>query len=313
VTTPHPQDNDDEILQLKEPVPGNKDLNDDDVVMVTLRKFDALNVGKIRLSTSSNSDVRFFAYTDGDYNLDAVNIAELVVDLANPGTSSPLKDLPKKDIHFYIEGLKANDDLAVQMILENKKGQAVARREVHLQIKATRQINVTVLPHGSLSDETIGRSLTRLFQGANQVREDKDGLDASADNAAPVVFRLSELQKKDSKESHSGWRQVGRTKDERNAILKYLRDVNVNIYLTESISYAGGFAKYNSNPKRFVVAVNGSGDTTIAHEWLHAFANADHVCTDGNIMVNEEQDPCSNGAKQGTNTSPQDVLNLLSH
>ena len=59
-----------------------------------------------------------------------------------------------------------------------------------------------------------------------------------------------------------------------------------------------------------LVAVNGSGDTTVAHEWLHAFADAGHVCEDGNIMVNATQSPCSNGATKGANTSPQDVSNL---
>jgi len=331
VADPYPQDNDDDVLKLRFYQAGTDDLSDpaimnylnmgqvrddDDVVMITLRKFDAINEGKIRLTTSSNEDVQIFKYVEDDPTLDREEFSDLVVDLSNPGTTSPLKDLPNEDVSFYIEGMGENSDLKVYMILEDANNNELARQKVHLQVTQTRELSLSVLPHGSLSDLTIGRSLTRLFQGANRVREDSDGLDANEDNAAPVIFRLSDLDPKDTLSAHADWAQVGTSLGEQKAILSYLNSdlVDTNIYLTDSISGGGGFAFETFAPGHFVIS-DDAPDTTIPHEWLHAFANAGHLdeCVDGNIMINEQQNPCPNGAKSGSKTSLKNVLDLQTY
>ncbi|MFP4156295.1 MAG: hypothetical protein ACLFU4_01610 [Opitutales bacterium] len=59
IVNPYPADNDDSVLKVQATggSAGANQTNDDDVVMVTLREFDGVDTGKIRLTTSDNTDV----------------------------------------------------------------------------------------------------------------------------------------------------------------------------------------------------------------------------------------------------------------
>ena len=307
VVDPYPQDNDDSVLKLKDPDHGNNVLDDDDVVMVTLRKFDAIDTGKIKLTTSNNNDVQIFKYIEGDYELDAVDITELEVDLSNPGTSSPLRDLPNEDVSFYIEGKNANSDLAVYMILEDDNGNELARQEVHLEIVSTRIISLSAQGNGELSEFLVKSTLTDLMQGANIVRRDRDGLDANADVSVPVTFRLGQFKGMDNDATHRDWDITTSGYPEAEDILDYMRDFfgGLNIYIIDDITNAGGFARTGAGI--MVIPAQGSPDDMIAHEWLHAFgdigpeiiddANDDgHICVENHLMNGSGCDPIQRGS-----------------
>ncbi|MEN8791896.1 MAG: hypothetical protein ABF324_06905 [Lentimonas sp.] len=231
----YPKDNDDDVLQLRENKTSNpKIYDDDDVVMVTLRKFDAVDTGKIKLTTSKNADIRFFKYEEGQYALNAVDMADLEVDLSNPGTTSPLKDLPNKDVSLYIEGKNANSDLTVSMILEDGSDNELARQEVHLEIMKPRLIELSAQGNGELTESEVREHLNRLIQGANVVRGDRDWLDADADVMVPVTFRLGDYLGRDTDPAHISWENISSTGTQQGDLRRYMSDFDdgsgLNIY-----------------------------------------------------------------------------------
>jgi len=300
----YPQDNDDEVLQLRNPSPINnpKHYDDDDVVMVTLRKFNGVNAGKIRLTTSKDEDVRFFKYEEAQYTLNAVDMADLEVNLSNPGTTSPLKDLPNEDVSFYLEGINANDDLTVQMIFEDDNGNELARQEVHIEIIKPRLIHLSAQGNGELTASEVQDTLSRLIQGANVVRGDRDWLDADADVMVPVTFRLGQYFGRDTDPSHESWEYMDSDSDDSLELRDYMNNINgeepLNIYLVREVFDKGGYA-WRSSKRMVLELFNVNSHSNIcAHEWLHAFAGDDleeadsaytddgnHLCLDGHLMV----------------------------
>jgi len=310
----YPKDNDDDVLYLKDPGENSanpKIYDDDDVVMLTLRKFDAVNTGKIRLTTSKNEDVRFFKYEEAQYTLDAVDIADLEVDLSNPGTTSPLKDLPNEDVSFYLEGINENSDLTVSMIFEDANDNELARQEVHLEIIKPRIIALSAQANGEIPEyETrdangllvergAREEISRLIQGANVVRRDRDWLDEDADVMVPVTFRLGQYFGRDTDTAHIPWNTVSAAdtvpanavKDDIRFYMTNFDDGNgLNIYLVKEVIGAGGFAWRNSGS--MVLPVDASNNIC-AHEWLHAFGGDDlvdanddnHICIEHHLMV----------------------------
>jgi len=309
IADPYPQDNDDDILKIRDPIGFGHPTDDDDVVLVTLRQFNGVNTGKIKLTTSSNADVRFFKYEEGEYELDAVSFSDLEVDLSNPGTESPLKDLPNEDVSFYVEGINANDDLAVQMIFEDTNGNELARQEVHLKIIGTKPLSLSAQGHGGLGESMAQSNLTEMIQGANIVRRDRDGLDADADVSVPITFKLGQWKGMDNDPAHADWytttsSQYGESKD----ILDYMESVpgGLNIYLLYDVTNAGGFARRGAEV--MVIPIQGSPHDVVAHEWLHAFGNIGHICTTDHLMVG---DGCDSSIQRGSDVTESEKTLFL--
>ncbi len=318
--TPYPEDNDDEVLKLREPFTG-KVYSDEDVVMVTLRKFDSLNTGKIKLTSDSNADIRFFKYTDGQYTLDAIDAADLVVDLSNPDPESPLTDLLNEDVSFYIEGRNANDDLKISMILENENGTELTRQSVNMQILGIEQtIGLVAIANSSLSESTVQSYLTKHIQGANAVRRDRDGYDGDADTLVPALFRLDTLLPADS--ANPDWSTVtyggSSTQDELSDVLEFLSQdlVDADIYVASSIknhtnTVLPSGVTTTGAAQGMCVSLTKPKSRVIAHEWLHAYGNKGHICIDHHLMTGIPNGESSCGAVDGHADTRQDETNTI--
>jgi len=320
IAVPYPQDNDDELLKLRDPIGFGHPTDDDDVVLVTLRQFNGVNTGKIKLTTSSNADVRFFKYEEGEYELDAVSFSDLEVDLSSPGTESPLKDLPNEDVSFYVEGINANDDLTVSMIFEDANENELARQEVHLKIRDVEQtIGLVAIAHDSLAESAVKSYLTEHIQGANAVRYDRDGLDENADTIVPVLFKLEALLPADS--THPDWDDVtygtSGSANELTSVLNFISQVTVgaHIYVTGDIErhdntvFPNGVTQLGSE-KGMCVALHKPTSRVISHEWLHAYGNVAHQCVDYHLMEGDisGQPPCNAIAGNDTRQNESDLI-----
>lgn len=298
--TPYPVDNNDQTLSS----------GDADVVMVTLRQLSGLDLGTIEFTSSSNSDIRLFRYEEGESTLSDVVTLPLTLDLSNPNTQSPLYDILEGDISFYAEGLNGNSDLEFQFTLRNAQNAEFARSTAHMQILDARIITMSAQPHGALnSGETQIKLRSYIAIANNILRTDNDGLDAAGDVLVPVTFQISSLLPEDNSSAHSSWDVV--TQGEKGDILDYLVVSDIDIYVVQSIYEAGGFARLGAGV--MVVPLDNAPDSVIAHEWLHAFGDMDHICVDQHLMVNQSQDPCPNGAQMGTNVREEEKTLFLNN
>ena len=308
ILNPYPADNVDTVLKIKTKGgnAGANQTNDDDAVMVTMRQFDGIETGKIRLTTSDNADVRFFKYEEGQANLDAVNFNDLVVDLSNPGTTSPLKDLPNEDVSFLIEGRNTNEDLTVSMVFEDANENELARQEVHLRIRdVVKTIGLVAIAHHTLAEGAVQDYLTKHIQGANMIRNDRDGLDGNADTLVPVLFKLDLLMSPDT--ANDGWdileyseSSSSSNPDEVDNALTFINNIGAQIYVSSSIrNTANTFFPYGithrDSKSGMCVSLNRPRPRVIAHEWLHAYGDEGHTCVDYHLMTgsNDGEPPCS--------------------
>jgi len=182
------------------------------------------------------------------------------------------------------------------MIFEDANENELARQEVHLQIIKPRLIELSAQGNGELSVSEVHEHLSRLIQGANVVRRDRDWLDAGADVMVPVVFRLGDYFGRDTDPAHISWKDIASTGTEADDLDDYMRlfdDGNgLNIYLIKEVTgNAVGFAQRNSG--RMVMDITALNNTCV-HEWLHAYGGDDlvgadpqenHICIENHLMV----------------------------
>ncbi len=299
--TPYPEDKDDAVL-------GS---TDDDVVLVTLQKFDVLEQGTLEFTTSSNADIRLYKYIQDQDVLTAIPSLPLTLDLANPNPQSPLADILTDEVSFYVEGLNANSNLELRLILKNASGVEMTRKTANIEIMDTRVIWLSAQSHGQLSETVVKNKLKTWFSGANIVRRDRDWLDEDADVMVPVTFRLSELFPKDDNSAHSSWRNASSA--DISDIFSYLSiQGDKQIYVVEDLyDNAGGIAGRGEGI--MIIPLENSPKDVIAHEWLHAFGDIGHICIEEHLMVGNGQGEPSCDKERGSDVREAEKILFLNN
>ncbi len=276
----YPKDNDNNMLSMF----------DGDVARIVVRKVEGgFSGGSLELTTSDNTAVRFFRDDLAQQYIPGL-VLPLLMSLDQPDPANALFGCLEDDVAFYVEGLKPSNNLEIRLIVRGGNGVEIFRDSVNMSILENRVLDLTVQSHGGLDEGFARHKMQGYLQGANIVRRDRDHLAGTADVMVPVVFRMKdEMKPKDDNPNHTGWLNVGVAQSERNEILSYIRDNEINVYLVLNIAESGGFAW--PGDRVMAIAANNANSDVIAHEWLHAFGGIDHVCVDGHLMVGDGCDP----------------------
>ena len=230
-----------------------------------------------------------------------------------------------KHLVFYLEGRVPASNVVVSLVRRNAQGAVVERDDVHMTIIAARPIDLVAQIHGAMDQEVTRSKYRRLLQDAtnldlitllhnqlpqgdamnrlnyltqastNLIRQDADG-PAEGDTAVPADFRISSLRTPNPAPDPSTWLDqplmtLTAQTSLRNQILDMLLDRLANVFFVNSIRnhqnlINGGYARTGQK--------GGVGSwqhdaalphSTVAHEWLHAFAGwHGHVTTVNNLM-----------------------------
>jgi hypothetical protein len=274
---------------------------DEDVFRLTIKKLNSLadvRTGKIKLTSTSNSDIRLFK---NDGSLLAINQAFVNLE----SKSGALVGALSKDLDLYVEGINGNSHLKIQVVFE-ANGQEQIMDSISVEILDSVKINLKAVRNSAVSSYEANQLMKNGTQfGNNVLRNDDYTVGEKVDVVTPVTFRQKEAIVVEQNgvdldgNTNSFYDFSGSTNfntDLQRHIRRLLERNSAQIYIVQDISgNTAGFAGGQLGSNQFVIESD-STTTTIAHEWGHVLGLS-HVCITNNLMWGTPQ--CSNERGNG--------------
>jgi len=293
---------------------GNFHQREDDLVAVKLEFPANIDTGTLEISANvdrSSPEARAYVIAAGGMFPPSKELVALSpatsVDLSSASNTDLLWDLADQgEQTLYIEGLAAKSDLEVNLTFE-VNGAEVASESVHMQLLPSTERTLKVLAYSGMGH----RAMVHMNNSDNVLREDHDGYQGNADRVTPIAFRQDGAVS--SRNVKSSWRFVdAHVPAQTRPIYDELLRQEKNVYLCEDLYNAGGQARSGEEimilGKAWVSGQpTGPSEGVLAHEWLHAFADVNHVNITDDIMWGTSPPPAGvdtngNGILDGNET-----------